>query len=82
MNIIGMIGGIFLAFCGLPEMIRTLKDKYCHIGWGFISIWFTGEILTFIYGMQIKQFPLLFNCGFNIIIISVMLFFKLKNIKK
>ena len=78
MNIIGLIGGILLAFCGLPELIRTLKDGYCHVGWGFLSIWISGEILTLIYGFQIHQFPLILNCGMNIIIISIMLFYKIK----
>ena len=77
MNIIGLIGGVLLSFCGLPEMIRTIKDQYCHVGWGFLSIWISGEILTLVYGIQIDQFPLIMNCSFNILIISVMIFFKI-----
>jgi len=80
MNILGLIGSILLTFCGLPELIRTIQDKRCHLGWGFVLMWFFGELFCFIYVLELKEIPLIMNYTFNLFISGTMLFFKIKNL--
>lgn len=59
---IGWIGSILLAFCGLPQAIESYKTKSSEgLTWGFISMWFIGEIFTIIYVFPKMDLPLLFN---------------------
>ena len=78
---IGMIGSLFLTFCAIPELIRTIKDKKCHIGWGFLLMWLFGEIFCFFYGLELREIPLIINYSFNLIVVSTMTYFKLKEVK-
>jgi uncharacterized protein with PQ loop repeat len=82
METIGYLGGLLLAICSIPEVIRTLKDSRCHLGWPFLSLWFFGEVFMIIYALNLWDFPLIFNYAFNIVLVSIMLFFKIKNLKK
>jgi len=82
METIGYIGGILLAICGLPETIRTIKDGRCHLGWPFLFMWFFGEILMGIYTLKLWDGPLLFNYGFNILLVGIMVFYKIKGFIK
>jgi uncharacterized protein with PQ loop repeat len=78
MNTIGLVGSLLLALSGIPEMIRTIRDKRCHVGWGLLLMWFFGEVLCVVYGLQLGEIPLLINYLFNVVIISVMLFYKIR----
>ena len=78
---IGMVGSLFLTFCAIPELIRTLKDKKCHLGWGFLLMWLFGEIFCFFYGLELREIPLIINYSFNLIVVSTMTYFKLKEVK-
>jgi uncharacterized protein with PQ loop repeat len=80
MNNIGLIGNLFLTFCAIPEVIRTLKDKRCHLGWGFLSMWFVGEIFCFFYGFSLNEIPLMINYTFNLVVVSMMMYFKIKQV--
>ena len=82
METIGYIGGLLLAICGLPETIRTIKDKRCHLGWPFLFMWFFGELLMSIYTLELWDGPLLFNYGFNILLVGIMVFYKVKGFIK
>jgi uncharacterized protein with PQ loop repeat len=79
MNEVGLIGSLLLTFCGLPELIRTLKNRRCDIGWGFLLMWFFGELLCLFYGLDLNEVPLLINYLSNLVIVSVMLYFKIKS---
>lgn len=75
---IGWIGSVLLGICAIPELIRTITTKKCHIGWGMLLTWYFGEIFVLYYIMSsLWSFPLIFNYLLNIIIISIMLFYKL-----
>jgi uncharacterized protein with PQ loop repeat len=79
MENIGWIGSILLAFCGLPQAIESYKTKSSEgLTWGFISMWFIGEILTIIYILPQMVLPLLFNYTANIIFLSVIIYYKIK----
>ena len=78
MNTIGLLGSLLLTFCGVPELIRTLKNRRCDVGWGFILMWFFGELLCLFYGLDLNEVPLLINYTFNLFVVGIMLYFKVK----
>ena len=78
MELIAYIGGILLTICGIPEVIRTIKDKRCHLGWPFLLLWFFGEVFMLIYSLNLKNNPLIMNYLFNTIIVGIMLYYKIK----
>ena len=78
MENIGWLGSILLAFCGLPQAIESYKTKSSEgLTWGFIGMWFIGEICTFIYILPKMDLPLLLNYTANIIFLSIIIFYKL-----
>lgn len=78
MDLIGYVSGIMLALCGLPEAIRSYKNKRCDIGWGLLIMWMLGEIGLLIYETKTLAIPRILNYSCNIIFISVMIFYKVK----
>lgn len=78
----GLIGSLLLTFCGVPELIRTVKDKKCHLGWGFILMWFFGEIFCVYYSFGLGEIPLIINYTFNLFLAMVMFSFKFKDLVK
>ncbi len=79
METIGYLGGLLLAICGIPEVIRTVKDKRCHLGWPFLLLWFFGEVFMIVYAFHLWDFPLIFNYTFNIVLVGIMLWYKVTN---
>lgn len=79
---IGWAGSILLAFCGLPQAFQSYKVQNSDgITWGFLLMWFVGEILTIIYILPKWYWPLLFNYFANVIFISVIIYYKLKPVR-
>ena len=79
MEIIGWIGGILLAFCGLPQAIESYKTKSsAGLTWSFLIMWGVGEIFTVIYIIPKWHWPLIFNYTANIIFISIIVYYKIK----
>ena len=78
MEQIGWLGSILLAFCGLPQAVESIRTKSSEgLTWGFISMWFIGEIMTFIYILPKMDLPLLFNYTANIIFLAIIIYYKL-----
>ena len=78
MENIGWIGSIMLAICGLPQAIESFKTKSsAGLTWGFLFLWFTGEILTFIYVLPKMDLPLLLNYSANIIFLGIIIYYKI-----
>lgn len=79
---ISWIGSVLLALCGLPETIRTVRDGKCHIGWGMLLMWYFGEILVLYHVLvNVKDSALAFNYIFNCVLISIMLYFKIRGVR-
>jgi uncharacterized protein with PQ loop repeat len=79
MDIIGYIGSIMLAICGLPQAIESYKTKSSEgLTWGFLALWFFGEILTFVYVLPKMDLPLLINYSANLLFLSVIIYYKIK----
>jgi uncharacterized protein with PQ loop repeat len=79
MEIIGWIGSILLAFCGLPQAIESYRTKSSEgLTWGLLLMWFWGEIFTIIYIIPKWHWPLIFNYTANIIFLLVILYYKIR----
>lgn len=79
METIGWIGGILLAFCGLPQAWESYKTKNSEgLTWGFLIMWGVGELFTIVYVIPKWHWPLIFNYTANIIFISIIVYYKIK----
>ena len=79
MEYIGWIGGILLAFCGLPQAVESFKTKNSDgLTWGFLIMWGLGELFTIVYIIPKWDWPLIFNYTANIIFISITTHYKIK----
>lgn len=77
MEYVGWIGSILLALCGLPEAISCVIKKKCQVPWTLIAPWYAGEWLVCIYTFyKLGWNPLMVNYIFNIILISIMIYYK------
>lgn len=78
LEIIGWIGSILLALCGLPQAIQSIRDGHSRgLNWGFLAAWTSGELLTVVYVFPKQDIPLLFNYALNISFLLIMLKYKL-----
>ena len=79
MENIGWIGSILLAFCGLPQAWESYKTKSsAGLTWGFLFMWFVGELCTFAYILPKMDLPLMFNYGANIIFLIIIIYYKIR----
>jgi uncharacterized protein with PQ loop repeat len=77
-EILGWLGSICLAICGIPQAWQSIKDKHSHgISWGFVLLWAFGEIFALAYVYDKLDLPLLLNYATNILILGVILFYKI-----
>ena len=78
METIGYIGSIFLTVNAIPEVIRTIKDSRCHIGWPMLMLWFFGEVFMTTYAIMLWNIPLMMNYIFNFVVVIIMLSYKIR----
>jgi len=76
----GYIGSMFLTINAVPELVRTIRDGRCHIGWPMLVLWFLGEIFTTTYVMMLQDIPLLINYLFNFVVVTIMLLYKIRQV--
>lgn len=81
-EILGWIGSICLSLCGLPLVIRTIKDGHSNgVDSIFLVVWLVGEIAALLYSLDKDVLPLLINYGFNIVFITIVIWYKTKEIE-
>ena len=79
MEIIGWLGSVLFAFCGLPQAVESYKTKNSDgLTWGFLGMWFFGEVFTFVYVLPTLLWPLVFNYTANLVFLLIILFYKIK----
>lgn len=79
MENIGWIGSILLAFCGLPQAWESIRMGHSRgLTWGFLFMWFVGELCTFAYILPKMDLPLLVNYSANIMFLIIIIFYKIK----
>lgn len=77
--LMGWIGSVCLALCGVPQAIQSYKDKHSHgISWGMLLLWAFGEIFALTYVFNKLDMPMVMNYGINIFVIAVMLYYKFR----
>ncbi len=77
-QILGWLGSICLAICGLPQAWMSFKDKHSHgISWAFILLWAFGEAFALAYVYDKLDLPLVLNYLTNILIVGVILYYKI-----
>ena len=77
-EIIGWLGSICLAICGLPQAWMSYRDKNSHgISWGFVLLWAFGEAFALTYVYDKLDLPLVVNYMTNILIVGVILYYKI-----
>lgn len=76
-DIVGYVGAACLALCAAPQAIKSFKDKRTvGISIWFLLLWYVGEILTLIYIVSTTmQIPLVINYIFNIVCITIIIFY-------
>lgn len=76
-TILGWLGSICLAICGVPQAWMSFKEKHSHgISWGFLLLWAFGEIFALAYVYDKLDLPLLLNYSVNILILAIILYYK------
>ena len=84
LELIGWVGSSLFALCALPQALLVYKQKHAHgLSWGFLNMWFWGEVLCFIYvaSQPVTQWPLLANYVLNFILLLSIFYFKIKGNK-
>lgn len=77
--ILGWMGSICLAICGVPQAWMSYKDKHSHgISWAFLLLWAFGELFALGYVYNKLDAPLLLNYSINILIVGLILYYKIK----
>lgn len=78
-DFLGWLGSIFLAICGAPEAWISFKRGRSELSWGFLLLWYFGEIFVLIPVLLEIQAPyLILNYGLNVLFISIIIYYKLR----
>lgn len=79
MNTLAWIGSILLGVCSVPELIKTLRTKTCTLSWGFLLLWFFGEVFVLVpvLARNLGSF-LVFNYSLNTVIIGILIYYKVR----
>ena len=76
---IGFLAAILTTIAFLPQVIKTWKTKKTEdVSLITFSILCLGVFLWLVYGLIIKDFPLIVANGITLILVFIILFFKLK----
>jgi len=79
---IGWIGNILLAFCGAIEACKAIYYKRSATPWALLIPWLLGEIFAIIPALfELNKDYLTFNYVANIVFISIIIYYKLKENK-
>lgn len=82
MEIVGWIGSICFAICGLPAAYEAIRDKACSYSWTFLALWGIGEVFTSIYVIYLGNLALLFNYGMNFICLVILIYYNKRRVWK
>lgn len=78
-DLIGWIGNLLLASCGIPLLIDAIISKGKRISLPFMYYWLLGEIGAIIFVLyEAPELPLIVNYGFNILLISIIIYISMK----
>lgn len=81
-NIIGSIASFLWGISLIPELIRTIRNKKCFLGYGLLITTIFAAIGSIMYTYSIVAIPLLINYIVNFLTLITLLIYKIKNGKK
>jgi uncharacterized protein with PQ loop repeat len=77
---LGMLGGLCLALCGVPQALKTIEQGHSDgITWGLIIMWWLGEVATLTY-LKLSErltWGLTLNYVSNVFFTSIVLYYKI-----
>lgn len=78
---IGMLSMILLAMCGIPLLLESYSKGFVPVSMTFLLVWYLGEIGGLVYAIEkhqrVRIIPFLFNYGLNVIILTILVWWKL-----
>lgn len=75
----GWLGSICLAICGAPAAYKVYKERHARgLSGPSIALWWLGEVLTLIYIVPQLNWPLIANYATNLVFVSVLVYYKIK----
>jgi len=78
-TLLGLIGAILVNVAFLPQFIKSWKTKKTEdISLGMYSVYIVGIIIWLIYGVLIKDIPIIFSEIIGLTLVSSVLYLKLK----
>lgn len=82
METIGWLGSVMLAFCGFPQAVESWRTKNSDgLTWGFLLLWFWGEVFTFVFVLPTMLLPLVFNYTANLIFLAIIIYYKIRPVR-
>ena len=80
LSIVGILGAIASTINQLPQAYKTIRSKDTHSLslWMYIMIWIATSIWL-LYGILLKDFPLIFSNSISILPITYILGTKIRN---
>lgn len=77
-TLIGLAAGFCTTIAFLPQVLHTWKTKSAKdLSLGMYSIFCTGVVLWLVYGIVVKDIPLILANGVTMVLALIILYFKL-----
>jgi MtN3 and saliva related transmembrane protein len=78
-SLIGFLAGFLTTIAAIPQLVKTIRTKETKdISLLMYICLCTGILLWFIYGILIKDYPVILANGASLLFNLIVLFFKLK----
>ena len=78
-QLLGLVAGLFTTIAFLPQVIKTWKSRSAKdLSLGMFSLFCLGVLLWLIYGIQVKDIPVIIANMVTLLLASSLLFFKLR----
>ena len=78
-DIIGYLGGIFIAISFIPQVVKSYKTKrVSDLSLGMIIAQIIGTVLWLTYGILVQGKPIILMNSFFIFVILYLLYLKIK----
>ncbi len=78
-QLLGLMAGSFTTIAFLPQVIKTWKSRSAKdLSLGMFSLFCLGVLLWLIYGIQVKDLPVIIANMVTLLLASSLLFFKLR----
>lgn len=78
-QILGLTAGLLTTIAFLPQVVKTWKMRSAKdLSLSTFSLFFVGVTLWFVYGLLMKDTPIILTNACTLVFAGVLLFFKLK----